>query len=789
LTVWFDLITRELLMLALIAAMGAAPAALAARRHDAWSSAALAPILGMCVGTCVFTTLIWFWPASDTSWVVVVVALASMAAAVSARPGRHRGRHLRSARPPAADGPSARVFRSERWLVAVGQLVLVAGAVSAPFLVTLGQRSSVGPATNQVADTVGYVAEADGAAHESLATASTILQSGHGDRAQVGNFTNISYEAYASGFQELDVEPLSADVNSLLGLGATDTQSPFLIAFLVAGALGMWSAIRMTARRPSWAAVFGGALFGGAFFLQLYFDGSEAGLCGLGILVPLVVVGWDSIRRPDPATVVLTALVGSGLVACYPLFVPEVALVGVATLAVLAVRRRRAGRPVPLRTPLLALVSFALLVVAFDAVAFSRAARYWFALVKGAYSSDPTLPRYALGAAVVPGWIAQTRSFYSLSFSQHSAASNVVLAVALPALGALVALFGLSRYRVGFVVLAMLVVGAGVGVYERVQNGCSYCEDRTLLPLASTSIFLVCLGMAAIATLVYRGRAPGSRAGPAPPRRAPVLAGSGGVALRLGLDAALLVSLVAVGATAADFRSTVAGSAFVLGARERSVLAEGLPHGATVDLEGFNEGALAPGELLLTYDMAEEVSGGHVSLAGDNNDNNAMAYVGTRPIPGPQFVPDYGYVFTRVFGIHTDRQLVASGGGVALERRTSALDVSLDYGAVVPAQPDLNPNGWAWVNTGGVPLDFIVAGGAPPTPAFVDVRLEYRGHARSATSPTLRSEKTGPGYLEVCLATTGAAPVRTAQVTVAPAQGVRVYSMSASSGRCAAPPM
>ena len=76
--IWTDILIRELAMLAVLFALGSAPAAYLGRRFDAAARLALAPVLGLCVGTCVFTTLIWFTAARRTYWLVPVLAAISL---------------------------------------------------------------------------------------------------------------------------------------------------------------------------------------------------------------------------------------------------------------------------------------------------------------------------------------------------------------------------------------------------------------------------------------------------------------------------------------------------------------------------------------------------------------------------------------------------------------------------------------------------------------------------------------------------------------------------------------
>src|ERR1700689_4347502 len=93
--IWADILIRELVMLVTLLALGSAPASLLGRRFDAAARVAMAPALGLCVGTCVFTTLIWFTAARHTYWLLPILALGSVAvaltrgvAAISAEPTR-----------------------------------------------------------------------------------------------------------------------------------------------------------------------------------------------------------------------------------------------------------------------------------------------------------------------------------------------------------------------------------------------------------------------------------------------------------------------------------------------------------------------------------------------------------------------------------------------------------------------------------------------------------------------------------------------------------------------------
>jgi len=312
-------------MLVTLFALGCGPASLLGNRFGAAARLAMTPVLGLCLGTCIFTTLLWFTAARNTYWLIPVVALVSVAIALRrglsamARRGEtsHRSR-------------IAALFQSlgARDAVALAVVCLV---VATPLSYTLHERHSVGPTGRSIWDTDDYTAEADAMQQLSIRQAHQRLPSG-------ASFTRLVWSSYSQGSQNLDAAPLSANVDGLLGLGATDTQSLFLIVFLVAGALGAFAAVRYLAPKPWWVAALAGVLFAGPFFLQLMADGSQAATCGLTTILPIAAVGLDTVRRSRTASLILLALLVSGLMALYPLFVPGVALAAAIMLLVIGAR-------------------------------------------------------------------------------------------------------------------------------------------------------------------------------------------------------------------------------------------------------------------------------------------------------------------------------------------------------------------------------------------------------------------------------------------------------------------
>ena len=81
------------------------------------------------------------------------------------------------------------------------------------------------------------------------------------------------------------------------------------------------------------ARVAAAAALGGAFFMQLFFDGSEGAICGLAVLVPLGVLGVVAARGRQLRLLVPGTILLSGLFALYPVFLDIAALAAGAALA------------------------------------------------------------------------------------------------------------------------------------------------------------------------------------------------------------------------------------------------------------------------------------------------------------------------------------------------------------------------------------------------------------------------------------------------------------------------
>ena len=289
----------------------------------------------------------------------------------------------------------------------------------------------------------------------------------------------------------------------------------------------------------------------------------------------------------------------------------------------------------------------------------------------------------------------------------------------------------------------LLVIVAGLlALYEYNHTRatgltCSYCEDRSLLPISVALILLVALGIAALI------------AAPSLLKKA-----SGWVVV--------LALLVAVGASLEKQRVTFEVGSQFLYPSVGTVLQHLPRQGATIELEGFDEAEPNPvASLMFAYARADESDWNHVSVPADFNENTSLMYFGglgdARPgLPNPEFHPHYGYVLTRLAGLENDRRLLSREGPVALEARSLPLDVLVDYGFTV-ASASADPLGVpfedVWANE---PIQVIVTG-TPSARTYVGL---WFGLSRSAPRVRVMGQHVvkvtqSTGSLAVCLETTG----------------------------------
>jgi hypothetical protein len=728
--IWTNLLAREGALLFVLLALGAAPVAFLSERFDAAARVALTPILGFCLGTCLTTTILEVAPARQTYWLLIPLALASLGIA------SWRSLHMRAAR-------SAEPKRlSLRDLV---QLLAVCAAVAAPLTYTLHAHHTVGPAAYTYTDVDNYVGEEDGARTTSIGDAREAWERSERTGDRFADLTQWDWSFFASFNANPNAAPLDANLDELLGLGATDTNSSFLIVLLLAGALGVFAAIRYATQSRTWTAPIAGAMFGGPLFLELWFDTFQAAIIALGLLMPFVMLGCETLRSPRLSNITLFALVIATLLTVYPVFVPILLVVSglVVGWRLIETHRRDMRLGTQLRSAAAPAVSLVVLVLLFDNVGFSHVLDYYHKLLDNVVP----LPRvtWHLPIQVLPGWLLQTREFWNMPTLDVGGIKQILLAGILPVVFLWFIILGIRRYRPALVLVALAGVCALVAEYSYSSNdACTYCAERDLLPLAPIVIVLVALGLATAL---------------AAPRRWTRALGIAGVALMV----------VAVGQRARVELTRFANGSYFLDSASRDVLARLPADAKAVQLEGFGQTTSGQAEQPLVYHLANEHARGRVSISLASNANNSIGYLdfGVVKPPGPEFHVDYDYVLTRFAGIQTSRRVLARSGAIALEQRIQRLDVTPYSGLEAPLQR-LDRSGTAWVQT-GAPLQFHVVG-AGQSRAWA--RLVFRAHGPVSVTPQAGTRARQQGdTLVACVPATGSGPVRQAAIQLTASGG------------------
>jgi hypothetical protein len=750
---WLELLSRELAMLALLTALGIGPVTFLHPSVDRASRLALAPAIGLAVAACALLTTLWRVPA-DKGWpILVVLVLASIALAVV---------KLRRTGPI---GLSRLALPLRESL----QLAVLLVALLVTLNLPLAQRDSAGPVGGyRVADTTGYVSEINGAVEQSIRAAAQQKPPWHDLSLQY-------WSSMAGHFQQIGYDAVIAHTSVLLGLGATDTHSPFLLALLLVGALAAWAVVRQVTATRSWAAVLAGLLFAGPFFRTLFMDGSEGAISGLVVVLPLALAGWWALRYRRWEDLVVLGLLAAGFQTLYPLFVPPVAIAAAAVLAILGVARLQRGgltTPVVVRA-LLVVVGVTALAAALTPVAFERNLRYWTNILDGKFSFVG-LPVYDLPIGVLPGWLLQSREFYFLPHLAGQSLWELGTSVGVPLVLLAVIGYGLWRHRAATAIVAVVAAAAALAYQTATANDCSYCAQRNLMVIAPIAMGLIGIGVAAM-------RAAGGR-----------------IALLSLAVCAMLVPAVAVKASSVIKRTSY--GAYILDPGVEKVLNR-LPHdGRPVEIEGFGLGALAPMEEPLAYNRADEVTSAPLSVAAETDPNRGLLYLGgPRPVGiGAEFQPAYRYVLSRVADVRTpNRRTLARSGPIALQERTGDLDVTLTAGAAV-ALGWQDPRGQAWVQP-QAPLTLWVVGGPSGQDVWLHLALDAAGPTK-AVGERLSARQNGR-RLDVCMRLAGQPPLRRALATFTfapvaappgpneyalpqPPRGLRLTEMQASTQSC-----
>lgn len=765
------LLGRELALLLVLVAVGAAPAAHLPVRSFA-TRLALFPAFGLAVTSSVLLTLSFVTPLEHALWFAVLPlgVLSSLLAF----------RRLRRER---ADPPAAREL---------GAMFAVLAFALVVFSYPMAARQSLGPVGYGIFDAPGYASYIDG--YQRYTSDEPPLGISPGDWAD-RRWDDVAWGepwdlmaryGWAYKFQHTGSDTLPAAVSGATGWAPWTLVSPFIVVLAGVAALGTFALARTLLDGRLAASALAGLLVAGPVLFQVHIDGSQGFVAGLALLPAVLTAGILAVAPSTSATVGLGILL-AGLQAVYPELLPVVVLGAVLAVAAAVWARggghgwRSAGRMV---RPLAVAGALAFLV---SPRSTPWTAAYLYGVVSGTgMGLLDSLVDYDMSLRYVPGWLAQTREFYS--FAVHSTGSGaIVWDVIAPLAVAAVSVVGIAaRPQLG--VLAAVAVAAMAQAVGLTLVGCSYCVQRSLLSLVPVLPVLFVAGLVSLSTR-----------------------GAGARAAVVGLVAVLALGIGRT--TVKSERRAVAGaympSADLARVGER---VSRLPPGdGAVLLEGFNATPVwSWADLPTAYGALRHATDRRLAIPARYNDYGGFSYLGTRPRGHPAYTPDYRYVVTRFGALETGRATIARAGPLAIQRRSEPFDVSVVRGVAV-APRGIDRRGVPWVQAPGRalglqqgPLTFWVSGPAG-VPAWIEVRLEAPPHARIVGPSGTTQLRDGGGRLVACVPTpqTGAPRVVSVRVdprppglqpppnrmspVALPAEVVRLEAVRASARTCATP--
>jgi hypothetical protein len=702
-SVGLELLLRVAVMAVVLSVVGAAVATWLPASLPRFTRVALVPALGLSALLGPMTTLNWLLPASTIAWVVLVPAIALSLLVFFHRRGASR----------------LRICASDA-LVVVVLVTVVAGSYLGPMI----ERNSLGPIAYQVYDAPNYAALTDGLENNAI---------GDPVWGPKWDFASRIGEKFGhSGVQQVGFDSLAASVNSAAGFGSITTQSAFMFVLVLIGVLGAAAAVAAFAPkwRPAW--VLGGLLFGGPLVYQLWLDGSEAALAGLALLAPALLLGSRLLDgRATAADAAFFALFSAGLHTAYPLTFPTFAIttaaIGLVWFCLNLAELRSKGMPAA--RAFIARVGAGVLIIVIGTVvlspwAFKRNVSYWY----NTLTSDAQfigLPQFDLPFPVLPSYVFQTREFYFLPHLSDVSVQQWITGDVVPLLLLAVACFAVARVPRLVPVAAFAAVGCALAFWASTRADCSYCVQRTLLPVGPALAIMVSVGVAALALL---------------PRR---------FAKATGWLALLLVMVFVGHAESVLIRRALFGSYMMPSEVSRTASQlRGLK--GPVLVEGAGSTLASPAEFQVLIHAARQEGRMRVSFPTETDDFAGLSYLGgVRPVEmagGGAFSTDYRIVFTRLPSIETQRRTISRNGPFALEERARPFDVTIVSGVVTPAAGQ-DGSGTARIFA---PMTFWISG--PPGPA-PDLLIEITGISASQVVRTSGMTVRGVegGRLELCV--------------------------------------
>jgi hypothetical protein len=734
------LLIRELLMLAVVLAFGAGLMALVPAQERFTSRLALAPSAGVALASGILLTVNLVVPLRHAFWFVGLPA-AIVSAVLVARSGIRR--------PPL------------REIIAVG-MVLAVGLGAGSY--ALVERNSPGPVGYGIFDAPGYITYAQG--YESYTSGSPLLDNmsttDHKWRkpeeagAKWGADWNIS-QTYGFGYrwQHTASNTINSVASGAAGWAPWTLATSLIIVLLAIGALGTY-ALAGYLGAGLIARTLAGFMYAGPLVYVAGMDGSEGLVAGLAAAPSVLVLTALFFERPTVRTAALFGAVIGGLQAVYPEMTPAV-LGGLALAAIV-----RFGLPVARRrlppSSLLPLAKFLPVAVGAGVLVGLRALPWtWQYLVAGGYNKvSGGLVPYNMAVQYLPGWIYQTREFYSFAFANPAGANQTLVGIILPLALMLISAAALilsSRARWLAGIFVAVVVQAWWASHSL---DCAYCVQRSLLVLGPLLPALLLTG----ASLLMR---------------------RGGRTRDGVLVVGALAAVAIVSTTIHTQQRMREGLTVTPRALQAATEATG-KIGRTTLLEGWGTIPFASWVYGPSSYAALSETTPRVSVVTPYIEYGGLAYIDTRPASDPAWTPYYDTVLTRLGGVtFPGRRTLAQYQPYTIQERARPFDVTIATG-VASDMPEHEPLGAAYIHAPGhvlgfdqLPLKFWIAAETHGV-AYISFRLQGVLPNINVTAPKgvthVQSSRPGPDAIDICARVKSRAATREVGFTVTPQVGL-----------------
>lgn len=737
-----ELFVRELLLFATIFIVGLGPALmLRSGERTLTSRVALAPGFGLALLSGVLMTVNFFVPLRH-AWPFVVLPMAALGLGLAFRAARADGIRL---------GLGGLGARGVAALAAVGLFAAGVGNYVPHHNLT------VAPVGFGIFDAPGYITFIEGfesRTNDTPATASPPdwATPKYDDEAWNAPWDLAQRYGWGYKFQHTSSDAVVAATTGLGGWSPWTMLTPFMVVLLATGALGAFGLAGVVGAR-GWPQLLAGLLYPGPLVYTAMNDGSQGLMAGLAVLPVLVAATMLAFEQRTKRSAVLAGLTFGGLQAVYPeLLAAAVAGMGLALLGLLLGAWRRRDRVPITRERVLPVVGLlALAGVAGLLVSLRTLPWTWNYVAAGDYKNlAKSVIQYNMELRFLPGWLFQTREFYTFAFAKPGDPAQWVVGVLLPLAFIAVCCYAFVRLPRARLVIGLVVFACAQAFATAGSLDCSYCAQRTLFSLSPIIPAILAAGIYALLRAPGRGRD-----------------------LGVGLGT---LAVVAVAVTGWSAMQRMKDGVVSMPSQRLENLAQHIKDDTSggIAMEGFDAVPLASWlELPVTYNVVKQANPQRISLVADHVDYGGLAYYGTRPEDAPAYTPDYQWVLTRIGGFDHGRQEIYRQGPISLQKRAQPYDVIVARGVAVDQQY-LDAAGVPWVQSFPQPQLGFQQGPLTLQVAASDsgtayVRFELHGDALTVKrQPGMVRTRPAPGVLDVCMPAPGPDPSRRLVFDVGP---------------------